>query len=296
MESRAFLYISLLADILIAVSKFVGAAFTGSSSMMAEAVHSVIDAVSQLLLIWGVKRSKRPADAARPFGYGRELYYWSLIVSLVIFIMGGCISIYEGIWRIRHPVFDGDPKWNYIILGIAFLFNFISMLSALKAFNAQRKSTGFWRALIKTKDPSTMIVLLGDIGDLIGLVIAFLGIFIGRLLQNASIDGYASVAIGLLLLIISGFLIRESKSLLLGESISPRARRGIISLAEQDTAISKVKGVASIYRSPEDAMVMVSARFKDNLSMTELKAAIDRVTRHIQKDFPQVKQVVISPV
>ena len=296
MKSRIFLYISLLADILIAVSKFIGAAFTGSSSMTAEAVHSVIDAVSQLLLIWGVKSSKRPADAARPFGYGRELYYWSLIVSLVIFILGGCISIYQGILRIQHPRFDGEPMWNYIILGIAFIFNFISMLSALKAFNTQRKSMSFWRALIKTKDPSTIIVLLGDIGDLIGLVIAFFGIFLGRLLHNPTLDGYASMAIGLLLLVISGFLIRESKSLLLGEAISNKTKRGLVKLAETDKAINKIKKISSIYRSPEDAMVMLDAQFDEALNMTELRDAIKRITHQIQKVFPQIKQVVIEPV
>lgn len=296
MKSRFFLYISLIADLLIAASKFIGAAITGSSSMKAEAIHSVIDAVSQLLLIWGVRSSKRPADAARPFGYGRELYYWSLIVSLVIFILGGCISIYEGIQRIEHPHFDGDPLWDYIILAIAFVFNTISMVSALKAFNSQRKTTGFWRALIRTKDPSTIIVLLGDIGDLIGLVFAFFGIFLGRLLHNPALDGYASMAIGVLLLVISGFLIRESKSLLLGETISNRTKRGLIKLAETGRAVTKIRKVSSIYRSPEDAMVMLHARFHQDLSMAELEEAIAQLSRRIKKEYPQIKQVFISPV
>ncbi|MFD0795403.1 cation diffusion facilitator family transporter [Mucilaginibacter litoreus] len=294
-KSRTFLYISLLADILIATSKFVGSALTNSSSMKAEAIHSVIDAVSQLLLIWGDKSSKRPADSDRPFGYGPELYYWSLIVSLVIFILGGCISVYEGIVHIQHPKFEGDPFWNYIILGIAFAFNFISMLSALKAFNSQRNSTGFWRALISTKDPSTIIVLLGDIGDLIGLVIAFLGVFFGSLFQNPKLDGYASVAIGVLLLVISGFLIRESKSLLLGETISIRTKRRLIKLAKKDNAITNIKKVSSIYRSPDDAMVIIYVQFNNMISMTELTDAIERITRKIQMEFPQIKQVVIAP-
>jgi cation diffusion facilitator family transporter len=296
MKSRLFLFISLGVDTLIAGSKFVCAALTGSASMTAEAIHSVIDAVSQLLLIWGVKSSKRRADAGRPFGYGRELYYWSLIVSLVIFILGGCISFYEGLLRLQKPHFDGNPNWNYAVLGFAFFFNFISMLSALKAFNAQRGEIKFWRALNKTKDPSIIIVLLGDIGDLIGLVIAFLGIFLGRLWGNPALDAYASMLIGLLLIIISGFLIQESKSLLLGETISSKIKRHIINLAEADIAIVKIKKVSSIYRSPEDAMVMLNAKFSTDLTMKQLNEAIARVIQIIRKSYPQVTQVVIAPV
>lgn len=264
--------------------------------MVAEAVHSVIDTISQLLLIWGVKSSKRPADAARPFGYGRELYYWSLIVSLVIFILGGCISIYEGYERTKNARFEGNPAWNYAILGIAFIFNMISMVSAWKAFDGQRKRHGFWRALVKTKDPSTIIVLLGDIGDLLGLIIAFLGIFIGRKINNPALDGYASMLIGLLLLAISGFLVRESKSLLLGESISRKTKRAVIQLANNDEAITLVKNVLSIYRSPEDAMVLISAKFKRDVSMTGQRAAIERITKAIQSDYPSIRQVVITPI
>lgn len=243
-----------------------------------------------------MKSSKRPADAARPFGYGRELYYWSLIVSLVIFILGGCISIYEGYERTKDAHFDGNPNWNYAILGFAFVFNTISMISAWRAFDGQRKLHGFWQALIKTKDPSTIIVLLGDIGDLLGLLIAFLGIFIGRKLNDPRLDGYASMLIGLLLLVISAFLIRESKSLLLGESISARTKRAIIRLISLDEAVTKVKSVSSIYRSPEDAMVLISTQFKRDITMTQQRTAIERITKAIQSDYPQLRQVVITPV
>jgi len=164
MKSRVFLYVSLAVDLTIAASKFIAAAFTGSASMLSEGVHSVIDAISQLLLIWGVKTSTRQADSARPFGYGKELYFWSFIVSLLLFVVGGCISLYEGLSRLKHPEFAGNPVWNYAVLAFAFVFNLVSMVSALKAFN--------------TKDPSVIIVLLGDFGDLLGLMVAFLGIFL----------------------------------------------------------------------------------------------------------------------
>src|ERR1700761_6885340 len=154
MKSRLFLFISLAVDLSIAVAKFIAAAITGSASMLSEGVHSVIDAISQLLLIWGVKTSTREADAARPFGYGKELYFWSFVVSLIIFLLGGCISVYEGYMRFVNPEMQGNPNWNYAILGIAFLFNAVSLVSALKAFNKQRGDMAFWEAITLSKDPS----------------------------------------------------------------------------------------------------------------------------------------------
>ena len=243
MNSRAFLYISLVVDLLIACSKFIAAAFTHSSSMVSEGVHSVIDAISQVLLIWGVKTSRRAPDASRPFGYGKDLYFWSFIVSLMIFSFGGCISFYQGIIRFEHPVITGNPSWNYAILGVAFLFNLVSMNSALKAFNKQRGNVGFWTAVVRTKDPSTIIVLLGDFGDLLGLFVAFLGIYLGRLLHNPYYDGMASIVIAIILITISGLLIRESKSLLLGETTSRKNLKKIIALTESDSAVIKVKNI-----------------------------------------------------
>src|ERR1700759_5148441 len=146
MKSKLFLYVSLAVDILIAISKFVAAAITGSSSMIAEGIHSVIDASSQLLLLWGIKTSQRRPDQARPFGYGKELYFWSFMVSLIIFILGGCISFYEGLMRFNKPEMQGSQAWNYSILGIAFLFTIVSLTSALKAFNKQRGDIPFWEA------------------------------------------------------------------------------------------------------------------------------------------------------
>ena len=296
MKSRLFIYISLAVDLLIAISKFVAAAITGSSSMISEGIHSVIDAISQLLLIWGIKTSNRTADADRPFGYGKELYFWSFIVSLMIFIVGGCISFYEGYIRFNRPVFEGDPGWNYLVLAIAFVFNVISMVSVLKAFNKQRGATSFWKAVIDTKDPSTVIVLLGDFGDLIGLFIAFLGVFLGRLLHNPYYDGVASMLIGLVLIAISGFLVRESKSLLMGEPTSRRTLRKVISLAEADSAVIKVKKHFSTYMAPEEILLQLNTVFKDDLTTHQITDAIERITKLIQKEFPRMKQIFIEPV
>ena len=216
MKSRLLLYISLAVDILIAISKFIAAAVTGSSSMVAEGIHSVIDACSQLLLLWGIRTSQRVPDKVRPFGYGKELYFWSFIVSLVIFILGGCISFYEGLMRLERPAVNESQSWNYIVLAIAFIFTMVSLTSALKVFNKQRGRTPFFEAITESKDPSTFIVLLGDVGDMLGIGVAFLGVFLGQLFHNPHYDGIASMMIGIIMIAISLLLVRESKSLLMG--------------------------------------------------------------------------------
>ncbi|WP_179413413.1 cation diffusion facilitator family transporter [Mucilaginibacter sp. E4BP6] len=296
MKSKLFLYVSLGVDLSIAISKFIAAAFTGSSSMVSEGIHSVIDAISQLMLIWGVKTSRRVADADRPFGYGKELYFWSFIVSLVIFILGGCISFYEGWVRFSKPQFEGSPTWNYVVLAIAFAFNLVSMVTALKAFNVQRGRITFWNALVRTKDPSTIIVLLGDFGDLIGLFIAFLGVFLGRLLHNPYYDGIASMLIGVVLIVISAFLVRESKSLLMGEPTGKRILRKVIAMVQADEAVVKVKKHFSTYMSPEDVLLQLNTVFKQGLTTKQITDAIERITKNIQTEFPRMKQVFIEPV
>jgi cation diffusion facilitator family transporter len=296
MKSRSFIYISLGVDLAIAASKFVAAAITGSSSMISEGIHSIIDAISQVLLLWGFRASKRSPDAARPFGYGKELYFWSFIVSLVIFVVGGCASFYEGLMRLQRPGFEDNAIWNYIILSIAFVFNMVSLVSALKVFNKQRKDVPFWKAVIATKDPSTIIVILGDFGDLLGLFIAFLGVFLGRYFHNPYYDGIASMLIGVVLIVISAFLARESKSLLMGETTSRRTLKLVIKLAEADDTVIKVKKHFSMYMSPEEILLHMNTVFKDGLTTHQITDAIERITKTIQKDFPRMKQIFIEPV
>ena len=296
MKSKAFLYVSLAVDILIAISKFIAAAVTGSSSMIAEGIHSVIDASSQLLLLWGIKTSKKLADESRPFGYGKELYFWSFIVSLVIFILGGCISFYEGLIRLKQPEFNQEQNWNYIILAIAFIFTMVSLVTALKAFNKQRGNMSFFKAVTQSKDPSTFIVLLGDVGDLFGLVIAFLGVYLGHLFNNPHYDGIASMAIGIIMIAISMLLVRESKSLLMGETTSRKTLRKVVALTEADVAVVKVKKHFSMYLAPEEILLQLNTVFKEELTTHQITDAIERITKTIQVEFPRIKQIFIEPV
>ncbi len=296
MKSKSFLYVSLAVDILIAVSKFIAAVITGSSSMIAEGIHSVIDAISQLLLLWGIKTSRRLPDEIRPFGYGKELYFWSFIVSLVIFIIGGCISFYEGLLRLKQPAFDQSQNWNYIILAIAFAFNMVSMVTALKVFNKQRGHTPFFKAVMESRDPSTFIVLLGDVGDLLGLMVAFLGVLLGQLFHNPYYDGTASMVIGLIMIVISMLLVRESKSLLMGETTSRKTLRKVIKITEADMAVIKVKKHLSMYMAPEEVLLQLTTVFKNDLTTHQITDAIERITKTIQAEFPRIKQIYIEPV
>lgn len=279
----------------ITVTKFIGAAISGSSAMLSEAIHSVIDCLSQVLLIWGLYKSQRQPDAKRPFGYGRELYFWAFMVSLIIFIVGGCISFYKGLQQIKHPVAPGDGMWNYIVLAIAFIFTAVSACTSFRLFNKQRGDIPFWTAIHESKDPSTFIVLLSDVGDLLSLPVAFLGIYLGHTLHNAYYDGMASLVIGGILILISLVLVRESWSLLMGEAPHPKIMQKVIALAEKDEAVTKVKQHLSTYMAPEDVVLQLVTVFKDNLTTQQITEAIERITKKIQNKFPRIKRVFIEP-
>jgi len=277
------------------ITKFIGSAASGSSAMLSEGVHSVIDCISQLLLLWGLHQSQKKADDKRPFGYGRELYFWSFIVSLMIFTLGGCISFYEGLQKFKDPVVPGDEGWNYIVLAAAFVFTGISAAASLKTFNKQRDRVPFWRAIKESKDPATFIVLLGDVGDLLGLPVAFAGILLGHLLNNGYYDGGASIVIGMLLILISIVLLRESRSLLMGEAPNKKTLKRIIALAEKDEDVRSIKEHFSIYLAPEEVILQLVTVFKDNLTTQQITDAIERISKQIRENFPRIKQIFIEP-
>lgn len=296
MRSKLFLYVALAADLGIAATKFIAAAATGSSAMISEGIHSIIDSINQVLLLLGIKKSKKRPDAKRPFGYGKELYFWSFIVSLLLFSTGGCISFYEGILRFKRTGEMEDQTWNYIVLVIAFVFTAISAVTTLKKFNKQRGQLEFWKAITQSKDPSVFIVLLGDLGDLIGLLIAFLGIYLGHLLHNPYYDGIASMIIGVFLIAISLLLVRESRSLLMGESASKKTLQEIVALTETDPSIIKVKKHFSMYMAPDEIILQLTAVFKKDLTTHDITRAIKRISKNIQEKFPTIRQIFIEPV
>ncbi|HEY0433457.1 MAG TPA: cation diffusion facilitator family transporter [Chitinophagaceae bacterium] len=296
MGSRVFIYVALASDLLIAATKFVAAVFTGSSSMISEGVHSVIDAFNQLLLLKGVRSSRRKADESRPFGYGRELYFYSFIVSLLIFTVGGCVSFYEGILRLKNSSSGESQTWNYIVLAVSLLFTSVSGAVTLRKFNRDRGELGFWKAVRESKDPTVFIVLLSDLADIVGLLFAFLGVFLFDRTGKVVYDAGASMIIGCMLVGTSLILLRECRSLLLGESVSRRTVKQIVRLAESDEAIVSVKRQMSTYMGPEEIVLQLIAKFNSELSADEVASAIRRISQRIQDKFPRIRQIFIEPV
>ena len=293
-SSKLPIYSALVANIAIAVTKFIAAAITGSSAMISEGIHSVVDTANELLLLLGIAKSKKPADKKRPFGYGRELYFWSFIVSILIFGVGGGIAFYEGITHLQHPNIIEDPMWSYIVLAASLVFNLVSFLIALKAFNKNRKDS-VWNTIKKSKDPSNIVILFEDAGDVLGVAVALAGVYFGYKYQNPYYDGIASIIIGMILTAISFLLARESRSLLMGESVDESIVDAVIKISEKDEAIEKVFYPLTVYLSPEEIVLVLETVFKDDLTTKQINEAIERVQIKIQKQYPNIKQIFIEP-
>ena len=293
--SKTPIYSALAANLAIAITKFIAAGITGSSAMISEGIHSLVDTLNEILLLLGIRRSQQPPDDKRPFGYGKELYFWAFMVSILIFGVGGGLSFYEGFTHLRHPEPMSSPFWNYIVLGIAFGFDGFSFFTALKEFNLQRGSQPFWSAVKQSKDPSTFVVLFEDAADLMGLIVAFLGIFLSHQLENPYLDGAASIVIGLILTAVSVVLVRESRSLLMGESADPAVLHRVLALVEGDDAVIRVLEWPSMYLAPEEIFLMLVIDFRNDLNTTDINQAITRIRTTVQREVPIVKRLFIEP-
>jgi len=294
-KNKASIYSALVADILIAATKFIAGAYTNSSSMISEGIHSLVDTINQVLLLYGLKRSRKPADNLRPFGYGKELYFWSFIVSILIFGLGGGLSIYQGILHIRHAEPLGNPTWNYAVLGFSLIFDGGSFLIAIKEFNKARGELSFWKAIIQSKDPSSFLVLFEDGAAVLGLFIVFILMVINDAYNMPALDGIASILVGLLLVFASVILARESRSLLMGEGIAPETQKKIKALAEKDPSVLKVGSILSTYEAPEEVVLMLIVYFKPDLDTDEITDAIERVRKAIKEEFTRIEFVIIQP-
>lgn len=294
-NNRKSIYSALAANLLIAVTKFTAGAFTNSSSMISEGIHSTVDTTNQLLLLYGIKRSKKAPDELHPFGYGKELYFWSFVVSILIFGLGGALSVYQGILHIIDPEVMKDPFWNYIVLVLSLIFEGTSLLISLKEFNKTRDGKGWWDSIIKSKDPSSFLVVFEDGAAVAGLLVVMILMTVSYSYQIPELDGVASIIVGLILVFVSLILARESRSLLMGEGIAPETREKIIRLAEQDAAVVRTKNILSTYQSPEEIVLMLIIDFKDHLETDDITMAVQRIRESIKKEFPLVRFVLIQP-
>lgn len=285
---------AIVANLAIAVIKFVAAIITGSSAMLSEGIHSTVDTGNELLLLLGIRLSQKPADESHPFGYGQELYFWTLIVALLIFAIGGGMSIYEGIMHIIHPKPLEDPFWNYVVLGLAVVFEGYSWSVALRELIANKGDENIWQAIRSSKDPTVFTILLEDSAALLGLAIAFLGIFCGHLLHNPYLDGVASIIIGIILTIVAILLVYESKGLLIGEGADAKIVTGIKTLTQGDPAVNQIIRVLTLYFGPQEVLLNLEIQFKQNLSAEKLAVAVERLEKQIRQQYPEIKQIFIE--
>ncbi|MBK0381657.1 cation diffusion facilitator family transporter [Pedobacter sp. SD-b] len=293
-SSKVSIYAALAANIGIAIIKFIAAAFTGSSSMLSEGIHSAVDSGNQILLLIGIKRSKKPADENHPFGHGQEIYFWSLIVAVLIFGLGGGMSVYEGILHIKNPEELTDPFWNYIVLATAFAFEGTSFVIAVKGFLKLEGNGKFFKKLRGSKDPSLFIVIFEDGAALLGLLIAAIGVFLSHYLNNPIIDGAASISIGVLLAIVAVLLVVESRNLLIGESANKEQIQIITRIVKANKNVHKLLSPLTMQLSPNEVLLALDIEFKDHLRGTELAEIICSLEKEIKTQIPMIKQIFIE--
>jgi cation diffusion facilitator family transporter len=290
--SLKVIYAAIVANLGIAVSKFIVAGITGSAAMLAEGIHSAVDTGNELLLLIGERNSAKPADAKHPFGYGKELYFWALIVALSVFSLGGGLSIYHGIEALRRPEPLQDPTWNYVVLAVSALFEGYSWNVSRKALNKRRKpGASLWQTVHASKDASVFTVFIEDSAALIGLGIAAVGIVLGQVFDNPYFDPAASVLIGLLLVGAAFTLARETGALLVGEGIGPDATRKVREVFEKDPAILSVAELQSMQLGPDEVLLTAAVQFRRGMRIDEVEAAIERLEKAVMALFPAIRHI-----
>lgn len=294
-KENIVLYGALLANLGIAVAKFVAAAITGSSSMLTEGVHSLVDCGNQVLLLYGKRRAKRPPDQRHPFGYGRELYFWAFVVAILIFAVGAGVSIYEGIEHIREPAELRDPTINYAVLLIAFLLEGSSWFIAVREFDKGRGQAGWWHTIKDSKDPAGFTVLFEDSAALFGLIVAALGVWASQHFEKPELDGVASIVIGAVLAIVALLLAREAKGLIIGEAADPELIERLRTSLQDRPEIVSVNHVRTIHTAPASIFVAISADFADDLAMGDAERLIEEMEEELKAISPSVSSVYIRP-
>lgn len=292
--SKTVIYAAIAANLGIAAAKFVAAAITGSSAMLSEGIHSAVDSGNGMLLLYGVNRAQRPADDHHPFGYGKELYFWSLVVAIVIFALGGGISIYEGVKHLQHPEPISNPLVNYVVLAVATVFECVALVLALKELNHIRGDMGIWQAVRESKDPTVITVLFEDGAALAGIVVAFIGVFLGSTFGWAWADGSASIVIGVILTVVAMFLARETKGLLVGEGANPRILASIREMIAADANIEAMDRPLTMYFGPHNALLVLNVEFKGGLTARQAEETIDRIELGIRAAHPDIKHIYIE--
>jgi len=293
--STRTLVIALLANLGIAISKFVAAAITGSSAMLTEGVHSVVDCTNQLLLMWGRRASKRPPDVFHPFGYGRELYFWSFVVAVLVFALGAGVSVYEGIIHITEPEEAVSPLIAYAVLVVAFFLEGWSTLEAYRDFNKAKGSLSWWQAIRRSKDPPAFIVLLENGAAMAGIIAAGIGLALSQLTGDPFFDGAASVVIGVILGVTACLLAYESKALLIGEAADPELVSALHDMVQSCKGVTAVGQVLTVHSAPDQITAMLSVDFDDDITARDVEALVWGIEVEAAQRFPMVRRLYLRP-
>lgn len=296
--STSVVLVALGANLGIAAAKFAAAVYTGSSAMLSEAIHSLVDSGNQGLMLYGIKRSARPADDKHPFGYSKELYFWSFVVAILLFALGAGISIYEGIDKLRHPHAIDNVHIIYIVLGVAVLLEGLATFKAFKEFNKRRRGRGILTALRQSKDPALFAILLEDFAAILGLFVAMIGVTIAHQLGYAEADGIASIVIGCILACVAFFMAFEIKGLILGEAADVETQRGIMAIINAEHGSGKpiraINEVRTMHLGPTDILVAASVDFRDGILAEDVEAATARIETAIKSRFPSVRRLFLE--
>lgn len=293
-NSKIAIYGALAANLAIAAVKFVAAGITGSSAMLSEGIHSTVDTGNSMLLLLGMHRSQRPADRGHPFGHGKEIYFWSLIVAILVFSLGGGMSIYEGISHIQHPQEMKDPFWNYVVLLSSMVFEGASLVYAIRQFNKSRGKLGFFRELSMSKDPGLFAVIYEESAAIAGLTIALGGVFLGHYFSNPMYDAIASILIGLVLVFVAINMVKESRGLLVGESADYDVVKGVYDLVNAETNVKTLYYPLTMHLAPEEILLALDVEFDQAMTVNQLFAEVDSLERKIKEKYPAIKKIYIE--
>jgi cation diffusion facilitator family transporter len=294
-SSKTVVYAALAGNLLVALTKLVAALWTGSSAMLSECFHSLVDTTNQGLMLYGMHRAATPPDEQHPLGHSRELYFWSFVVALLIFAIGAGAAVIEGILHILHPEPITRPVVNYIVLACSLVFEGSTWWIARREFDKSKGSLGYFEAMRRSKDPPTFLVLFEDSAAIVGLAIAAIGTAAAQMLQMPVLDGVASIAIGLLLAIVAAIIAHETKGLLIGESAAGAVDRSILKIASEQPGIERANGVITVHLGPRDVIATLSLEFADELTTPEIEAQVTELERKIKAAHPEVSSLFVKP-